>query len=155
MRIAPAEIADAEIVDLVMPRADFRGAAYQWLIGLLQTVASPTGEDDWLDWYEAPPSPERLMESFAPFGAAFELDGTGPCFMQDRDPLDSAALSSVSSLLVDAPGANGIKNNTDFFIKRGGAERLCRIARRSRCTRFSQRPSWRAGFAPVCAVAAR
>tara|TARA_B100002049_G_scaffold27238_1_gene18003 strand:+ start:5848 stop:7551 length:1704 start_codon:yes stop_codon:yes gene_type:complete len=125
VRIAPAEIVDANIVDLIMPRADFRGAAYQWLIGLLQTVASPENEADWLDWYEAPPSLERLTELFAPFETAFNLDDSGPRFMQDRDPLDSASLSSVSSLLVDAPGANGVKNNTDFFIKRGVAERLC------------------------------
>ena len=32
----PTAIADPEVIELAMPRADFQGAAYQWLIGLLQ-----------------------------------------------------------------------------------------------------------------------
>ena len=125
LRVEPCQLSRPDLTDIVMPRADFLGATYQFLIGLLQTALSPEGEAEWLDLYESPPSPEKLAELFTPFAGAFNLDGTGPRFMQDRDPLDSASLSSVSSLLVDAPGANGIKNNTDFFIKRGVAERLC------------------------------
>src|SRR5699024_10547476 len=46
-------------------------------------------------------------------------------FMQDLDPLEEARIAPVSGLLIDAPGANGIKNNTDFFVKRGQAQQLC------------------------------
>ena len=122
---SPAEVADPEIVDLALPRADFQGAAYQWLIGLLQTALPPRHHVDWLERLTQPPDQKTLEEAFAPFLPAFELDGDGPRFMQDLDPLDDAKPSPVAGLLIDAPGANGIKNNTDFFVKRGGTEVMC------------------------------
>lgn len=125
VRIAPAGVTDPDIINLAMPRADFQGAAYQWLLGLLQTACPPDNPADWLDWYEQPPSENTLAEAFAPFVSAFELDGDGPRFMQDLDPLEEARIAPVSGLLIDAPGANGIKNNTDFFVKRGQAQQLC------------------------------
>lgn len=123
--VSPSDISDTNLVDISLPRADFRGAAYQWLIGLLQTTVAPKNVGQWLDWYEQPPGSEKLAKAFEPFAAAFELVGDGPRFMQDFDALEKASTAPVSSLLVDAPGANGIENNTDFFVKRGQAERLC------------------------------
>ncbi len=121
----PTAVADPEIVDLALPRADFQGAAYQFLIGLLQTALPPQNQGDWLDRFVEPPSMEELEAAFAPLADAFELDGDGPRFMQDPDPLDDVKDSTVSGLLIDAPGANGIKNNTDFFVKRGRVEVMC------------------------------
>ncbi|WP_444985339.1 type I-E CRISPR-associated protein Cse1/CasA [Halomonas mongoliensis] len=121
----PTAVADPEIVDLALPRADFQGAAYQFLIGLLQTALPPQNQGDWLDRFVEPPSMEELEAAFAPLADAFELDGDGPRFMQDLDPLDDVKDSTVSGLLIDAPGANGIKNNTDFFVKRGRVEVMC------------------------------
>ncbi|MFP1684286.1 type I-E CRISPR-associated protein Cse1/CasA [Alloalcanivorax sp. C16-1] len=121
----PSAIADKDIVDLALPRADFQGAAYQWLIGLLQTALPPKHHVDWLEHLTHQPDQKALEEAFAPFLPAFELDGDGPRFMQDLDPLDDAKPSPVAGLLIDAPGANGIKNNTDFFVKRGGTEVMC------------------------------
>ncbi|XKE45303.1 type I-E CRISPR-associated protein Cse1/CasA [Halomonas organivorans] len=121
----PTAVADPEIVDLALPRADFQGAAYQFLIGLLQTALPPQDHGDWLDRFIEPPGVDELEAAFAPFSGAFELDGDGPRFMQDLDPLDDVKDGTVSGLLIDAPGANGIKNNTDFFVKRGRAEAMC------------------------------
>ncbi|MDC8804539.1 type I-E CRISPR-associated protein Cse1/CasA [Halomonas pacifica] len=121
----PTAVADPEIVDLALPRADFQGAAYQILIGLLQTALPPQDHGDWLDRFIEPPSVEELEAALVPFAAAFELDGGGPRFMQDLDPLDDVKEATVSGLLIDAPGANGIKNNTDFFVKRGRVEVMC------------------------------
>lgn len=121
----PAAITDDEVIDLAMPRADFQGAAYQWLIGLLQTALGPNDHDDWLDFLEQATNADQLAERFLPLAPAFEFDGDGPRFMQDIDPLDSVKPARISSLLIDAPGGNGIKNNTDLFIKRGRAETLC------------------------------
>lgn len=118
-------ITDPDIVDLALPRADFQGAAYQWLIGLLQTALPPKDHDDWLDRFAEMPSLQALEAAFVPFTAAFELDGDGPRFMQDRDPLEDAKPTSVSGLLMDSPGANGLKLNTDHFVKRGRAEAIC------------------------------
>ncbi|MGM0782805.1 MAG: type I-E CRISPR-associated protein Cse1/CasA [Pseudomonadota bacterium] len=121
----PTAMADPEIVDLALPRADFQGAAYQFLIGLLQTALPPQDHGDWLDRFIEPPGIDELEATFAPLSDAFELDGDGPRFMQDFDPLDDVKDGTVSGLLIDAPGANGIKNNTDFFVKRGRAEAMC------------------------------
>ncbi|MBE0490257.1 MAG: type I-E CRISPR-associated protein Cse1/CasA, partial [Halomonas sp.] len=121
----PTAVADPEIVDLALPRADFQGAAYQFLIGLLQTSLPPQDLSDWLDRFLEPPGKDELEALFAPFAAVFELDGDGARFMQDLDPLEDIKETTVSGLLIDSPGANGIKNNTDFFVKRGRVEAMC------------------------------
>lgn len=121
----PSAVVDPDVTDLAMPRADFQGAAYQWLIGLLQTVMTPNDHYDWFDRLESPPDAQRLEDAYAPLTPAFELDGDGPRFMQDLNPLDAVSPAPISGLLIDAPGANGIRNNTDLFIKRGRVETLC------------------------------
>ncbi|GHC37634.1 type I-E CRISPR-associated protein Cse1/CasA [Aidingimonas halophila] len=121
----PCAVADPEITDLALPRADFQGAAYQFLIGLLQTALPPQDNGEWLDRFIEPPGADELTAAFAPLTAAFELKGDGPRFMQDLDSLDDVKEATVSGLLIDAPGANGIKNNTDFFVKRGRVETMC------------------------------
>ncbi|TDR57003.1 CRISPR-associated Cse1 family protein [Halomonas ventosae] len=121
----PNVMADPEIIDLALPRADFQGAAYQFLIGLLQTALPPEDQGAWLDRFLEPPGVGELDAAFSPFVAAFELDGEGPRFMQDLDPLEDVKEATVSGLLIDAPGANGIKNNTDFFVKRGRVKAMC------------------------------
>ncbi|GAB3338227.1 type I-E CRISPR-associated protein Cse1/CasA [Chromohalobacter beijerinckii] len=121
----PSALADHDVIDLALPRADFQGAAWQFLIALLQTAMTPEDTDAWLDRYQTPPSVTELDELLAPFASAFELDGDGPRFMQDLDPLDDVKEAPVAGLLIDSPGANGIKNNTDFFVKRGRVETVC------------------------------
>lgn len=114
------------IVALDAPRADFQGALAQFLIGLLQTAAAPDPGKaiDWDEWLEEPPPPQRLRELFSPFERAFELGGNSARFLQDLEPLDGEQ-KSVSSLLIDSPGANTLRNNTDHFIKRGGIHHIC------------------------------
>ncbi|WP_148862248.1 type I-E CRISPR-associated protein Cse1/CasA [Marinobacter fonticola] len=119
------DMASADVVDLALPRADFQGAAYQFLIGLLQTVYSPEDIEAWIEGYESPPSAKQLADAFVPFEPAFYLDGDGPRFMQDADPLEEDKPTLASSLLIDAPGASTIKNNTDHFVKSGRAETFC------------------------------
>ncbi|MGO2262282.1 type I-E CRISPR-associated protein Cse1/CasA [Halomonas sp.] len=121
----PSALADPNVLDLALPRADFQGAAWQFLIALLQTAMTPKNTDAWLDRYQTPPSVAELDNLLAPFASAFELDGDGPRFMQDLDPLDDVKEAPVAGLLIDSPGANGIKNNTDFFVKRGRVETAC------------------------------
>ena len=119
-----SSIVDPNIVDFALPRADFHGAAYQFAIGLLQTVMAPADNYDWHTLYLQPPSKDALARYTQQVAHAFELDGDGPRFMQDSEPLDSNSPSPISGLLIEAPGANGLKLNTDHFIKRGIAETL-------------------------------
>ncbi len=117
-------ISDPNVVDFALPRADFQGTAYQFAIGLLQTVMAPVDKYEWVDRYKRPPSCEELEVQFQSVVHAFNLTGDGPLFMQDLDTLDTAKSVPVSSLLIEAPGENGLKLNTDHFIKRGIGERM-------------------------------
>ncbi|MFP2769932.1 type I-E CRISPR-associated protein Cse1/CasA [Oceanisphaera sp. KMM 10153] len=123
-RLPLSAIADPDVVDFALPRADFHGAAYQFAIGLLQTVMAPEDKYQWHDCYQSAPDEKTLAASLSLVKHAFELDGDGPRFMQDWDPLDGVSPGPVSGLLIEAPGANGLKLNTDHFIKRGIAEVL-------------------------------
>lgn len=121
----PAAMAAPEFTDLGLVRADFQGAAWQFLIGLLQTAFAPKDIDEWADRYESPPTVEELDAALAPFRDAFDLDGDGPRFMQDLDPLPDRPPVTIGALLIEAPGAQTLRFNADHFIKRGIAERIC------------------------------
>ncbi|WP_102504897.1 type I-E CRISPR-associated protein Cse1/CasA [Salinivibrio kushneri] len=112
-------ICDPDVVDFSLPRADFYGAAYQFAIGLLQTAFAPKDLSQWHHYFKTPPADVVLEEAFNQVSHAFNVVGEGPLFMQDFDSLEDAPSTTVSGLLIEAPGANGIKNNTDHFIKRG------------------------------------
>ncbi|WP_250657465.1 type I-E CRISPR-associated protein Cse1/CasA [Alkalimarinus coralli] len=119
-RVLPmTAICDPNVIDFALPRADFQGAAYQFAIGLLQTVFAPDDKYLWHDIYEQAPEPEVLQQAFDKAAHAFCATGDGPLFMQDFDELDAAKPTTVAGLLIEAPGANGLKLNTDHFIKRG------------------------------------
>jgi CRISPR system Cascade subunit CasA len=122
---APSAIANPQVRDVALPRADFQGAAWQFLIGLLQTALPPVDDGEWLDRLVEPPSVAELDAAFAPFADAFEFGGDGPRFMQDHDRLEDVQPGPVGGLLIDAPGARTVKLNTDFFVKRGRIDTLC------------------------------
>jgi CRISPR system Cascade subunit CasA len=115
-------ICHPEIVDFALPRADFQGAAYQFAIGLLQTVFAPEDEIAWHDHYDKPPEEQQLISAFAQVLHAFNITGDGALFMQDFTELSEKKSTTVAGLLIEAPGANGLKLNTDHFIKRGIGE---------------------------------
>ncbi len=112
-------IADADVMDFALPRADFQGAAYQLAIGVLQTVFAPDDKHDWRDLYDEAPSLNELKEAFDKAAHAFNVSGDGPLFMQDFAPLAEQKPTTVAGLLIEAPGAETLRKNTDHFIKRG------------------------------------
>ena len=79
------QITDPEIIDFALPRADFQGAAYQFTIGLLQTVFAPKNAKTWRQHYSTPPSSDDLSIAFKDIEHAFNFIGDGPLFMQDFD----------------------------------------------------------------------
>jgi CRISPR system Cascade subunit CasA len=118
----PSAIADPAVADLALPRPDFQGAAWQWLIALLQTTWAPSEIEDWLNAWETPPDESTLATAFDTARHAFELFGDGPRFMQELDLPDNARQGSVAELLIDAPGEQTRKFNADHFIKCGIGE---------------------------------
>ena len=121
-------IEDDPCVAFAWPRPDFNGAAHEFLIGLLATVAAPDDDDAWKQEWLSPPSSEVLRERFSTVAHAFDLDGTGPRFLQDLDPLEGDKEKPISGLLIDTPGAQTLRNNADLFVKRGGVPVLSRAA---------------------------
>ncbi|HHH38471.1 MAG TPA: type I-E CRISPR-associated protein Cse1/CasA, partial [Sedimenticola sp.] len=123
--LSPPRIGSGEIRDLHAPRADFRGALYQFLIGLLQTACTPENRKAWLAWWRTPPSTDELKKRFAPFLDAFELisENGRPAFMQDLDMPDGEP-KQIATLLIDAPGGKTLRDNLDHFVKRGTVEKI-------------------------------
>ena len=119
---------DDPFLSFAWPRPDFNGAAHEFMIGLLSTAATPANEGGWKDWWLNPPKPESLKERFSAVSHAFDLDGPGPRFLQDLDPLKGADSKAAAALLIDAPGAQTLRNNADLFVKRGSVPALCRAA---------------------------
>ncbi|MBV5291098.1 MAG: type I-E CRISPR-associated protein Cse1/CasA [Curvibacter lanceolatus] len=101
-RISPCRVGDPALLDLHAPRPDFRSAAYQFLIGLLQTFYAPSSAREWRTRWNQPPSAETLAAAFAPYQDAFALENEGPAFLQDLAlPADAHQLP-VLDLLIDA-----------------------------------------------------
>ena len=134
--IRPAQIVEAADPPLALasPRADFDGSLAQFLIGLLQTCMPPKDGDEWEDRLERPPTVGELDRIFSPYAHAFEVDGDGPRFMQDFEAFErlevsrrKPAMSDIDALLIDAPGAQTLRNNADHFIKRGQVQALCPV----------------------------
>ncbi len=121
-------IGEDPFVAFAWPRPDFNAAAHELLIGLLTTAAAPTDEDKWEEWWLEPPPPDVLQQRFLVVAHAFDLDGDGPRFLQDLDPLKGAENKDVAALLIDAPGAQTLRNNADLFVKRGATPVLSRAA---------------------------
>ncbi|HWV16181.1 MAG TPA: type I-E CRISPR-associated protein Cse1/CasA [Cellvibrio sp.] len=126
-KIAPWQITEVAnpVVDIVAPRPDFQGALYQFLIGLLQTTFAPEEEDQWLAYWQNPPSSEQLKEVLTPFASAFELiNSEGAAFLQDFTVLDDEP-KELAALLIDAPGGKTRKDHLDHFVKGGVISGAC------------------------------
>ena len=128
--VTPSGITDAidddPVVAFAWPRPDFNGAALEFMAGLLSTATAPANDIQWVDWWHEPPNPDDLANQFNRFAKMFNLDGEGPRFLQDFDPLDGTERKQIGALLIDAPGAQTLRNNADLFIKRGGVPILSR-----------------------------
>ncbi len=125
--IAPWQIAETNnpVVELAAPRADFQGALYQFLIGLLQTAFAPQDHDEWLQYWQAPPPLDTLQEAFRCYESLFEIDNpNGAAFMQDFS-LNEGEQKSIATLLIEAPGSKTRKDNLDHFVKGNSEECMC------------------------------
>lgn len=126
--IAPWEIGVSEnpVKEIVAPRPDFRGAIYQFLIGLIQTAFAPDDDDQWREWWQETPSCDQLKKVFERVADAFQLvNDNGPAFMQDYNLPDDAVEFDIRGLLIDAPGDKTVKDNLDHFVKRDSVPGLC------------------------------
>ena len=120
--IAPWEIGAGEnpVVEIMAPRPDFRGALYQFLIGLVQTAFAPEDDDEWEERWNNPPSCEELKNTFYKFTEAFELvNENGPAFMQDYSMEPKEKLIHAKQLLFEIAG------NPEHFVKHDTISVIC------------------------------
>lgn len=123
--IQPKDLSRSDLVKIATGRPDCDISLTEFLIGLLAVATPPEDDEDWLDRLLAPPTAEDLAKAFHPLAAALMLDGDGPRFFQDRENLTGEA-GPISGLLIDAPGAQTLKDNADHFVKRGQTMALSR-----------------------------
>ncbi|WP_034457478.1 type I-E CRISPR-associated protein Cse1/CasA [Buttiauxella noackiae] len=123
-KISPQQLFDNDIVELVWPRADFQGASYQLLIGLMQTVTPPRDEEEWDEVWEEGVAPADWHNALERIAEAFNFGPQKPAFLQDLETLPVES-SSIAGLLVDAPGGNTLKLNKDHFVKRSVYQQFC------------------------------
>lgn len=124
--ITPSELSDKNVLAFDANRADFNGALAQFAIGLLQTTAPIRSNITWRKLFNAPPDCATLDTWFATVASAFEFDGQGARFMQDIDLTSSDGAScEIGALLIDSPGENALRNNTDHFVKRNRVTSMC------------------------------
>jgi len=121
-------ISDDPVVALACPRPDFDAALKEFLIGLYSVALAPANEDGWAQWWRAPPPPETLRAFLARLPDVFSLDGDGPRFLQDLEPLQESDPIPIQRLLIDAPGDQAQEFNTDLFVKRDRVADLGRPA---------------------------
>lgn len=127
-RVRPADITDAiatdPVVALDFPRADWNAAVTEFLIGLIGLTFANAPQAQWADRFHRPPDPTDLFVRLDAFASAFELLGPGPRAFQDLDPLVDTDPRPVAALLMDAPGENAMRLNTDLFVERGRSRAL-------------------------------
>jgi len=122
--VAFEQVSDPELIAFDADRADFNGALAQFAIGALATFASPDTPLDWVALFRRPPDRVALRRWVEPHTAAFKYDGDGPRFMQDFS-LANPPDVDIASLLIDSPGENAVKNNSDHFVKRRRVQHVC------------------------------
>lgn len=123
-KLAPVDLADENVVDIAATRADLQGAAWQFLLGLLQCSIAPKNRNRWEDVWEDGLSADALHQALKSLEPAFQFGADSPSFMQDFEPLAGEKIS-IATLLPEIPGAQTTKLNKDHFIKRGVTERIC------------------------------
>ena len=158
-RSSTTGIEDDPIIAFAWPRADLDAGARELLIGLLSTACwrHVLDEDEWEAWWHEPPDPAALDACLAPLRDAFILDGPGPRFHAGPGGARRRRRCRSAGLLIDTPGANALRKNTDLFVKRGRIEALSR-GRSGDGALHACRPSLRRagpGTAPRCAAAGR
>ena len=119
-RIRAWEIADAGVEWVDWGRGDLDLGCLELLIGLVLIADPPANETDWRARYERPLG-ARLRERLEALSPHFELDGTGPRFMQDLEPFETerrAKASPADMLFIDSPGARTRRNNADVSVRR-------------------------------------
>jgi len=123
-KIALSALLDNNIVEVDYPRADFQGAAWQFLIGLLQCTVAPEDDEDWQECWVEGINTASWLRALKALSPAMQFGSQKPSFLQSFETLEGEN-SIIAGLLIDAPGGNTLKLNKDHFVKRHVTEQIC------------------------------
>ncbi|MDE2742688.1 MAG: type I-E CRISPR-associated protein Cse1/CasA [Gemmatimonadota bacterium] len=104
-------------VEFNWPRPDFNMASFEFCIGVVSLAFDIREEDDWRPFWTNPPDRDALAERLSPLVSAFYLNGEGPRFLQDHESLQGNE-TPIELLLIDTPGQNGQRKNSDLLTHR-------------------------------------
>lgn len=105
------------IVVVDFPRPDLSSSVVTFLIGLFQLAMTPDNNRQWKHHYEKPPEPETLKAALLAHADYFRADGDGARCFQDLELRDEEP-RPIAAMLIDEPGGQTLKRNSDLFIKR-------------------------------------
>lgn len=108
------------ILRIATGRADCDISLTEFLIGLLAVTMAPPGPIAWKKRYRTPPTRDELSAAFAPLEPALHLDGDGPRFFQDLEPLERDVWQ-VEELLIDTTAEHFVKPGLTKILSRAGA----------------------------------
>lgn len=123
-KIAICDLLDNDILDVAYPRADFQGAAWQLLIGILQCCVAPEEDEEWAEVWQSGIDTKVWQQRLETIRPAMQFGAQKPAFLQSYEPLDVES-SAIAGLLIDAPGGNTLRLNKDHFVKRRSGEQIC------------------------------
>lgn len=123
-KIALTELLHNDLFDVAYPRADFQGAAWQFLIGLMQCTVAPEDEIAWQRGWQGEIDSQRWQQALTAIAPAMQFAAQKPAFLQSFESLDSEN-TTIAGLLIDSPGGNTLKLNKDHFVKRQTVEKIC------------------------------
>lgn len=110
-------------VEFNWPRPDFNLASFEFCVGVSSLALDIRDADDWYSLWTHPPNPSALAEKLVPLVHAFYLNGEGPRFLQDYESLQGDE-TPIEALLIDTPGQNGQRKNSDLLTHRNRYDAL-------------------------------
>ena len=115
------DVGEPDVVRIDSGRGDCDISLTELLIGLLAVSLDPQATDvKWMKRWKVPLSADELEAAFEPFAQAFDFDGAGPRFFQDREDLQGPT-TPVEALLIDAPAGHFVKPGGIRVLSRCGA----------------------------------
>lgn len=105
------------VVAVDFPRPDLSSGIVVFLIGLIQFAMTPASNRAWHRKYETPPTAHELKTELEPYIDYFQVDSDGARCFQDLE-MDGEDPRPIAALLIDEPGGQTLRRNSDLFIKR-------------------------------------
>lgn len=126
-KISISNIVDTKdpAIRMDFPRPDFDGSAITLLIGIFQTILPPETKEEWLNYFNSPPTQKTLIDLLKPLEPFFDVNDKPGSFYQDPNPNQLKTTVEIGDLFLNFPGDKTKKESRDFFVKRNSLQQIC------------------------------